>query len=334
MLVALAATRPLLHESIATAADGRLIFVYAVPVLSLAFVIWAVASRQLGDGPRRAAMVVTILLACGVWTLARSEGTTGSGTTDFAWRWTENREERFLAHVGDDPTRLPSAPTAAGTGAEWPGFRGPDRNGIIRGVRIETDWSQSPPIELWRRSVGPGVSSFAVRGGFLYTQEQRGDDEVVASYSVTTGEPGWIHRDEGRFWDAHTGAGPRATPTLSDDHVYTFGATRILNALDAGDGALVWSRNVASDTDTQIPDNGFASSPLVVDDVVIVAASGALVAYDRATGDPHWFGPGPFVGNSYTSPHLLTIDEVEQVLVMTPAGATSVAPADGTVLWE
>jgi outer membrane protein assembly factor BamB len=114
--------------------------------------------------------------------------------------------------------------------------------------------------------------------------------------------------------------------------VYTFGATGILNVLDAGDGAVVWSRNAASDIDAKVPYWGFASSPLVVNDVVIVAVAGALVAYDLATGDPRWFGPAR--GGSYSSPHLLTIDGVAQVLLLNESGVTSVAPADGTLLWE
>jgi outer membrane protein assembly factor BamB len=264
--------------------------------------------------------------------LVRSDGITGDGAVDFAWRWAETPEERLLAQAGDEPTALPSAPAAAETGADWPGFRGPDRDGIIRGVRIETDWSRSPPVELWRRPIGPGWSSFAVRGDLLYTQEQRGDDEVVACYNATTGEPVWRYRDAARFWESNGGAGPRATPTLSDGRVYTFGATGILNVLDAGDGAVVWSRNAASDIDAEVPYWGFASSPLVVDDVVIVAVAGALVAYDLATGDPRWFGPPG--GAGYSSPHLLTIDGVEQILLLSEAGATSVAPADGTLLWE
>ncbi len=357
MIVALLATSRFIHVSIATSMMGMMFPIYATPVLSLAFVVWAVASRHLSDGPRRATMVATILLACGVWTLLRTGGFTSEVRHDFAWRWAETPEERLLARApdepvalpsapaaaetpeeqpfaqaGDEPTALPSAPEAMETGADWPGFRGPDRDGIIPGVRIVTDWSRSPPVELWRRPVGPGWSSFAVRGDLLYTQEQRGDDEVVACYNVTTGEPVWRHRDAARFWEANAGAGPRGTPTLSDGRVYTFGATGILNVLDAGDGAVVWSRNAASDTETKVPGWGFSSSPLVVDDVVIVAVEGALVGYELATGDPRWFGPAG--GDGYSSPHLVTIDGVAQILLLSKPGATSVAPADGKPLWE
>ena len=332
MVVALAVTSRIIHESIATGGMGMQFFIYAVPVLSLAFVVWAVAGRRFSDGSRRATMVATILLSCAGWTLLRSAGITGEGAADFSWRWSETHEERLLAQPGDEPTVLPSVPAAAATGAEWPGFRGPGRDSIIPGVRIETDWSASPPVELWRRAIGPGISSFAVRGDLLYTQEQRGDDEIVACYNATNGEPVWRHRDAARFWDSHAGAGPRATPTLGEGRVYTFGGTGIVNALDAADGSVVWSRNAASDAGAKVPTWGFASSPLVVDDVVIVAAAGTLVAYDAATGDPRWFGPDG--GDGYSSPHLLTIDGVAQILLLSATGLTSVAPDTGTLLWE
>jgi len=331
-IVAMSATRRILHASIATGMMGMMFFIYAIPVLSLAFVVWAVASRRLSDGLRRATMVATILLACGVWALLRTNGISGDAAADFAWRWSETAEERLLAHANDKRTAMPPAPAAAKMAADWPGFRGPHRDSVIPGVRIETDWSRWRPVELWRRPIGPGWSSFAVRGDLLYTQEQRGSDEVVACYHLTTGEPAWTHRDAARFSESNAGAGPRATPTLGNGRVYTFGATGILNALDAGDGAVVWWRNAASDTGRKVPGWGFASSPLVVDDVVIVAAAGRLAAYDLATGKPRWFGPNG--GAGYSSPHFMTIDGVAQILLMSGHGATSVAPADGTLLWE
>ncbi len=276
-------------------------------------------------------MVAAILIACGGWALVRTEGVSSTGS-DFAWRWSATPEERLLARA-DDPRASLSAPIAAETGPEWPGFRGPERNGHIRGVRIETDWSAAPPVELWRRPVGPGWSSFAVHGDRLYTQEQRGEDEAVSCYDATTGEPVWRHRDAARFWESNAGAGPRATPTLGDRRVYTFGATGILNALNAADGAVVWSRDTASDTGTKVPYWGFSGSPLVTGDVVIVAVAATLAAYETASGEPRWSGPAG--GMSYSSPHLLTIDGTPQVLLLGhKPGAISVAPADGTVLWE
>ncbi|MGH9870069.1 MAG: PQQ-binding-like beta-propeller repeat protein [Candidatus Polarisedimenticolia bacterium] len=332
IVAALAATPYILHESVRSGNMGIQFFIYAPAVLSLGFVAWAVVIRDLPDRLRRATMVATILLACGGFALFRNDGLSGEGAPDFAWRWAETTEERLLARAGDEPTVLPSAPAAAETEAAWPGFRGPDRDGSVRGLQIATDWSASPPVELWRRPIGPGVSSFAVRGDLLYTQEQRGDDEIVASYRVTTGEPVWRHRDPVRFWDSHVGAGPRGTPACGGGRVYTLGATGIVNALDAADGTVVWSRNAASDSNRKVPEFGFTSSPLLVDDVVIVAVAGQLLAYNTATGDLRWSGPKH--GDSFSSPHLLTIDGVAQVLLLSGAGATSVAPADGSLIWE
>ena len=325
MTVAMVVTSRFVHESLAF-----MFIVLAIPVLSLAFVAWAVTSRRLSDGLRRAVMVVTILLACGVWTLVRTGGISSDFDHDLAWRWAESPEDRLLAQADDEPTAFPVVSVAAETRAAWPGFRGPDRDGIIRGVLIKTDWSASPPVELWRRPIGPGWSSFSVSSDLFYTQEQRGDDEVVACYNLTTGEPVWRHRDTARFWESNGGAGPRGTPTLSNGHVYTFGGTGIMNVLNAGDGSVVWSRNAASDTDTKVPIWGFSSSPLVVDDIVIVAVAGSLIAYDLATGDPRWFNTAG--GDCYSSPHLLHIDGVAQILLLNEAGATSVSPTDGTLL--
>ena len=367
MALALFATSRLVHESIAGGMMGMMLFFYAIPVLSLALVAWAVVTRRLPDSARRVSLVVVVLLACAPWTLVRTAGLIGPGS-EFHWRWTETPEDRLLAS-NDDPVvppastmspaiaKEPPAPEIAkqpvvpdrgapvpadaiesaalvGTepSAEWPGFRGLARDSVVHGVRIDEDWSHVPPVEMWRRPIGPGWSSFAVRGDLFYTQEQRGDDEIVGAYRVSTGQPVWRHRDGVRFWESNGGAGPRATPTLDRDRVYAFGATGILNALDAGSGQVVWSRNVASDAGRAVPDWGFSSSPLVVGDVVIVAASGTLAGYDTASGNLRWKGPS--YGGSYSSPHRATIDGVDQVLLLGGPGAIGVAPATGAVLWE
>ncbi|HUG53286.1 MAG TPA: PQQ-binding-like beta-propeller repeat protein [Vicinamibacteria bacterium] len=367
MVTSLGAAWLLRHESMGPA----WLLGWALPLLCVAFVAWAVATRNLSDRTRRATMVATLLLAGVGWTLVRMEGISGDHVATYRWRWSPTAEEKLLARGVETPVAPPAAPASTSPPpdavrptdtpaasptapappsappetlvtkapppppsrpAEWPGFRGPRRDGVVRGVHIATDWSTRPPVELWRRPVGPGWSSFAVDGDVFYTQEQRGDEEVVACYRLDTGAPVWAHHDDARFFEANGGAGPRGTPTLRDGRVYTLGATGILNALEARDGSVVWSRNVGADTGAKVPYWGFSSSPVVVNDLVIVAAAGQLAAYDRATGRPRWSGSARRVG--YSSPHLLTIDGVEQVLLMSNKGATSVAPRDGALLWE
>ena len=332
---------------------------YAIPVLSLAFVAWAVLTRNLPNRLRHATMVATILIACFGWLLFRQDGIDGDHVATFGWRWRASSEERLLATetaatpattTATSTTTTPAAPTTAASpaaattetattpaaatekSAEWPGFRGPRGDGIVRSVRIKSDWSASPPVQLWRRQIGPGWSSFAVNGDLFYTQEQRGENEVVACYKMSNGEPVWSHRDNARFFESNAGAGPRGTPTLSNGRVYSFGATGILNVLDAGTGAVVWTRNVGTDTNTQIPFWGFSSSPLVLGDAVIVAAAGQLIAYDAANGKQRWVGPK--AGGSYSSPHFVNIAGVPQILLMGGSRAISVAPADGKQLWQ
>jgi outer membrane protein assembly factor BamB len=332
------------HKSIANGMMGMMLPILAIPALSLALVVWAVASSRLSIGFRRLSMVATILFASGVFILLRTGGMSGEGESDFHWRWTPTPEERLLALAGDEPLAyVPTATVAkAATAvkkaaafkriADWPGFRGPDRDGVVHGLQIGTDWSKSPPVQMWRRPIGPGWSSFAVCGDLFYTQEQRGDDEFVACHKVTTGQPVWRHQDSARFWESNAGAGPRATPSVSDGRVYSCGATGIVNALEAAEGTVVWSRNAASDTGVKVPGWGFSSSPLVVDDVVIIATGGRLVAYDLAVGKLRWLAPAG--GGGYSSPHLATIGGVKQILLLDGDGAISVAPATGDQLWK
>jgi outer membrane protein assembly factor BamB len=351
MVVAMAAAAPFVHKSITGGAMGFLLPILAIPVLCFALVAWAVVSRRASGWPRRASMAAVILLACTSFTLVRTGGMSGEGNSDLHWRWTPTPEERLLAEAESVPSSptgavpaidaaaidaaavaLTASPAPIAKAVEWPGFRGSSRDGAARGIQVATDWIKSPPVELWRRLVGPAWSSFAVGGDRFYTQEQRGEDEVVACYSMTTGKPIWQHKDAARFWESNAGAGPRATPTLANGRVYTVGATGIVNALDAANGAVVWTRKATADTAAKVPSWGFAGSPLVVDDVVIIATGGRMVAYDLAKGDRRWLGPEEHGG--YSSPHVATIDGVKQILLLNSSGATSVALTTGKVLWK
>jgi outer membrane protein assembly factor BamB len=336
MVLGVIITKRIVHPSIAGGMMGMMLPIFSIPILSMSLVAWAVSTGRLSALPRRALMIVAIAIGCGVFTLVRTGGISGDANSDLHWRWTKTPEEKLLAQANDQPLSAASVPapvsSAGNPESGWPGFRGPNRDGVVHGIRLETNWSQKPPVGLWRRPIGPGWSSFAVQDNLVYTQEQRGENEVVSCYNLSTGQPVWRHNDAARFYESNAGAGPRGTPTLHGDRVYTFGATGILNALDARNGSVIWTRNAASDTKAKVPHWGFASSPLVLGDVVIVAAAGSLAAYDAATGNPLWYGPSG--GRGYSSPQVLTIGGVEQVLLMNGDGVISVNPADGSLLWK
>src|SRR5437868_12194851 len=106
---------------------------------------------------------------------------------EFHWRWTQTPEQHLLAEpeiamppkIAQDNIAIPAVMRAPHKPAEWPGFRGTNRDGVVHGTQIDTDWTKSPPVEIWRHSIGPGWSSFAVDGDLIYTQEQRGAEEIV-----------------------------------------------------------------------------------------------------------------------------------------------------------
>lgn len=346
----------ILHRSIGTAMMGMMYPIVNIPFMSLAWVAAAWAARGMPVPQRPLWISAAILCACASWALLRTNGIAGEGFPSLAWRWSPDAEEKLLAATVNEPPPAPppapvpvkvpesqpAAPMAAPVSApapkpepaapDWPGFRGPDRDGVVRGLRIASDWKASPPTELWRRKLGPGWSSFASGGGLIYTQEQRGEFEIVSCYRAASGEPVWTHRDKERFWESNAGAGPRSTPTLSQGRLYTLGATGILNALDASTGAILWTRNAASETGAKTPGWGFAGSPLVTGGMVIAAVSGHLIAYDAAAGTRRWsIAAGD---TTYSSPHLLNTGTGSQVVLVHGDGLTAVDPADGRVLWK
>lgn len=268
--------------------------------------------------------------------LWRIEGFAGDGTYIFRYRWAPTSAEAFqharraASHAvpvqGFDITE---------TRFDSPSYRGKHRDGIVRHVRLETDWKSHPPRELWRKLIGGGWSSFATCGDLCFTQEQRSDHEAVVCYEIDTGREVWEHTDRARFYEYTGGEGPRATPTVHDGCVFALGATGILNCLRAESGSVIWSINVLDECNVPNRLFGMCGSPLIVGDVVVVSPGGrntSLVAFDRQTGQRVWSGGD--ADASYSSPHLARFSVGHHILSFNAEGLFGHDASNGQVLWH
>lgn len=313
---------------------GFPIFSMVLPWAGTAFVLGLAATRWLNGFPRVAVALAAVAVACGFWTLMRLDGVWGDFQSERAWRWQQTTEERYLAQRDSVPGG--AAIVEAVAEAEWPGFRGPGRDAVVPGLSLAEDWEARPPRELWRTSVGPGWSSFAVAGRRLFTQEQRGELEAVVAYDAENGAELWAHEYPSRFFEAMGGVGPRATPTLADGMLFALGAEGLLHRLDPATGELVWQADLRQDAEREPPTWGFSSSPLVVDGVVIVHAGGeadrGVLAYGIDDGRLRWGAPAG--GHSYSSPQLSQVAGQRSVALVSDAGLSLIDPADGSVAWH
>jgi outer membrane protein assembly factor BamB len=236
------------------------------------------------------------------------------------------------AVVASPPRSVASAPPRG----YWTDFRGPNRDGRYDEAPIRTDWAEAGPPRLWKQPIGAGYASFVVAGGRAFTIEQRRQQEVVAAYDVETGRELWTHGWDASFEEGMGGDGPRATPTYHDGRVYALGAEGELRSLDSRSGALVWHRNILTENDAPNLAWGMSASPLVVDDKVIVLPGGprgkSVVAYHKATGQPVWSALDD--QQAYTSPMLVRIGGVRQILVVSAQRAMGLTVDAGRLLWE
>ena len=317
-------------------AYGEMLLMIAAPATTIGVVILLLITTRLRWPLRRWLAVALMIGIVAVFTATRVDDVRGDITPVLSWRWSPTTEELFAewVQIPSKPAEASTLPAQPGPG-DWPEFRGPERDSRLGGTTFALNWDEQPPREVWRRRVGLGWSSFAVIGDYIFTQEQRGANEAIVCYRADTGHEMWVNLAVERFDDA-MGSGPRATPTFNDGRLYTLGATGILLCLDASTGETLWKRDLKTDTDAKIPVWGFASSPLVTGDLVIVFSGGpggkSVVAYDRASGDLAWTaGDGT---HGYSSGHLARIAEVPQILMTSDIGIQSFVPETGDVLWE
>ncbi len=314
------------------------IYVLVLPCLFTAWTVWLFLSRHSIERSRLVGMLIIPALVWAPGALVRMEGLKGDGAADFHWRWNPSAEQHFIQQsIANRATRdrdLPQEPVIA-SAEDWTGFRGPQRDATLTGFNIGTDWKRKPPQLVWRTRVGPAWSSMVVVGERLFTQEQRGEIEVVTCFDTNTGKQLWVHDDPGRFEESLGGIGPRATPVFANNRIYALGAAGRLNCLDAASGSVVWSRDIVADASAQLPVWGFSGSPLVVDNRVIVFAGGktqkALLAYDESSGDIAWTAAAGT--ESYTSPHLMELDGQPQILFIGNEHLTAYEPSSGKVIW-
>jgi len=290
--------------------------------------LWLLFLSRLAWGQRLSylgAVAFVVVLCAGSF---RYKGLSGDFVPIFVWRWSNTDAASAIDGGGVTPIAA----------LDWHQFLGPDRNNQLHGIRLERDWAKHPPREVWRRPVGASWSSFAIVGGRAITQEQHGPAEQVVCYDLASGRKLWSHTDSTRYESGMGGVGPRATPTIDGDQVFALGATGLLNCLDLTSGQLIWSRDIVSDNNAQIPMFGFSGSPLVLDSLVVVSAGGpdgrSLVAYHRQSGKFIWGGGDDQAG--YSSPRLVTLAGREQILIFNEFSYNVAAhdPQNGALLWH
>lgn len=216
---------------------------------------------------------------------------------------------------------------------DWPQWLGPNRDG-------STDEKIAPwkgPLKAtWRAKVGEGHSSPVIAGGrvFLHTKVANKDEEAITAYDAKTGKILWAKTYERGPFTSIFGVGPRSTPTVAGEHVYTYGVTGILACWKVANGDQVWKVDTIKDFSPPSLRFGVSSSPVLVGDklLTMVGAKGAsIVAFNKNSGKVEWkSGDAPA---SYSSPTLLGEGKSQQAIFLTQKGVTSLNPTDGKQNW-
>jgi outer membrane protein assembly factor BamB len=217
---------------------------------------------------------------------------------------------------------------------DWPQWRGPNRDGISLETDLLKSWPEGGPEELWRIPVGAGFSGSSVSQGKLYTMWNDNNSQYLICLDALTGKELWRHQLGPAYFHSY-GDGPRASPAIDTDKVFVLGAQGKLLALNKNDGRLIWAHNLENEYNAKPPAYGFASSPMVRGDQLLVetgAANATFMAFDKNDGKLLW-GSGQDIP-AYCSPISTTIAGIEQIIFWSGRGLHALQLADGTPLWE
>lgn len=255
--------------------------------------------------------------------------------------WEPSAEDQLARHLADAGPATGGAVFSMGP-TDSPGFRGRAGDGKTPGVTLVPDWSATAPKVVWRHPVGSGHAGVAVAGNSAVTIEQREGDEVVVCYDRMTGKERWSYSYSARFKQTEPmgGDGPRTTPVVASDAIFTIGARGDLVCVEAASGKKRWSVNVLDDTGATVAEWGVSGSPVVYRNLVIINAgvnpaenkNQAVAAYDQTTGKRIWANGSKAA--AYASPQILTLGGKAQVVVFDAAGLGGYDPTDGAELWR
>ena len=225
---------------------------------------------------------------------------------------------------------------SAASALDWPQWRGPDRDGISRETRLLKEWPAGGPQVLWRVSLGEGFSGISVADGRVYTMFSEGDDEFVICLNASNGEEIWRFRSDSTYYESEGGNGPRATPTIDGELLFTVSAQGKFYALNSVNGEKIWSYDLIRDFNSYMPRWGFSSSPLVEGNMLLVEVGGNngkfIVAFDKTNGDVLWSSHMDKLG--YASPIAVTIGGVRQLIVFAGLRLLAVSTDNGELLWS
>jgi outer membrane protein assembly factor BamB len=227
------------------------------------------------------------------------------------------------------------------TAVEWPQWRGANRDGISTEKISPVSWGKDGPKQLWKKQVGIGASSVAVRGGRLYTMGNNGNMDVVFCLDAATGAEIWKHTyPQIRAVDAELdprrfAGGPGGTPTVDGDKVYTLSHEGDLFCFAAAGGKVLWSKNLQKDFGGRRQRYGYAGSPLVDGNLVIVDSGGvgaSTVALDKTTGALKWEAGDDEAG--YSSPVGFDLAGLRCIAVFKADALVGLNAANGRELWR
>ena len=219
--------------------------------------------------------------------------------------------------------------------ADWPQWRGPNRDGISSETGLLESWPQGGPRLVWKTTgLGEGYAGSAIVKGKLFTQGQRGDREFVLAIDANTGKELW-RVETGRSFREQRGHGPRGTPTIDGDRLYALAADGTLVCLDAASGKRIWGFNMVERFRGGVPHWGISESPLVEGDRVIVTPGGsgaAVVALEKMTGKVLWQSQSDRAG--YSSPIAFDAGGARKVVAFTGEGAIGLDMKNGELQWR